>query len=258
MILKSALLDSIPRIRHGFSTRLGGVSKGPFATLNLDLAVGDDEGAVRENNARFRMMIDLDPDRDIVQARQVHGVEILNAREASFDGGRCPEGDGIVSDRAGIAVGVRTADCVPVLIACTSERGDPIAVAAVHAGWRGATRGILARAVSALEAAGADRSRMSIALGPAIGGEFFEVGDEVVEAAARSLEGAAPPASRNARGRWQLDLRRLLDMHLHRAGVRRDRIDTVGGSTYGEPSLYFSHRRDRGVTGRHLSAIAFV
>jgi YfiH family protein len=251
MILKSALFESIPRIKHGFSTRLGGVSKGAFATLNLDRGVGDEEASVRENRARFAMMIGLPPSAEIVQTHQVHGTALLMHHEASGQ-----KADGIIADAPRVAVGIRTADCVPILIAALGASGSPDAVAAVHAGWRGATSGILISAVQRLESEGASRSRMRFALGPAIRRADFEVGPEVVEAARKSLGGDEPPASQRASGAWELDLLALLREHLRRLDVSSLHIDEVGGSTFSTPSLFYSHRRDRGVTGRHLAAIA--
>jgi YfiH family protein len=253
MILTSQLLAKIPGIRHGFSTRLGGVSAGPFATLNLDRSVGDEDSRVGENRARFAIMLGLSVPVEIVQVQQVHGTRIVGHREAKGS-----SADGITADEPGVLIGVRTADCVPILIAALDGRGRPERVAAVHAGWRGATAGILAEAVHALIAQGCDRSRLHFALGPAIAIEDFEVGDEVIEAARRSVYGKEPPAVRGPNGRWHLDLLALLERHLAGAQIDPARVDRVRGSTYSEPALFFSHRRERGHTGRHISAIAYV
>lgn len=252
MILTSKLLRTLPGIRHGFSTRLGGVSAGPYASLNLDRSVGDDERCVAENRARFAMMLGLSAETEIVQAKQVHGTTIIAHHEA-----KGASADGILATEAGVAVGIRTADCVPVLIAATDQKKKPQAVAAVHAGWRGATSRILASAVRALEANGSPRATLHFALGPAIGAADFEVGEEVVEAARSSLDGDDPPIVRGDNDRWRLDLYLLLEAQLQRLDIEPARIDRIGGSTYSAPALFFSHRRDRGLTGRHLSAIAF-
>jgi polyphenol oxidase len=256
MILQSKLLSKLEQVKHGFSTRLGGVSRGPYATLNLDRSVGDDDDAVRENRARFAMMLGLAAETEIVQVHQVHGTRVLDASEALGE-----KADGIIAGERGVAVGVRTADCVPVLIACTDRQGAIEAVGAVHAGWRGATAGIVLEAIRDLESRGGERAHMYFALGPAIGLPSFEVGDEVIEAASRllaELGGGSLVTIRGPAGKQHLDLHALLETQLELTGVARSQIERVGGCTYAMPSLYFSHRRDRGITGRHLSAIAFV
>lgn len=233
MILTSALLSKAG-VRHGFSTRRAG---------DLGLDTGERE-IVLENRRRFAEETGLDR---IVQVEQVHGTAIWNAAEAAGH-----QGDGLVSTDPDLAVGVRTADCAPVLIAASDGR----AVAAVHAGWRGAVAGIVTAAVERLEAIGASRKTLLFAIGPTIGLEAFEVGDEVIEAAARSLGGDVPPRRMGPRGKWHLDLVRLIELQLGLLGVSPDQIDRVGGCTFSDRSMYFSYRRDRSAAGRHLSAVA--
>jgi YfiH family protein len=213
MILQSKLLSAIPGVRHGFSTRLTDVA----STI---------EGVVR--------------------VKQVHGARVVEARETAG-----AEADGIYSTSKGSAMGINTADCVPVLIACTKGQG----VAAVHAGWRGAVAGIVEVALENLERKGIAREDLRFALGPSIGLEAFEVGDEVIEAARASL-GATPPAVRwDSTGKYHLDLRGLLITQLARWGIPREHIELTGGCTVIESGLYHSYRRDRS-GGRQLSAIA--
>lgn len=233
MILRSLLLSNAG-LRHGFSTRRSG-------DLGLDTGERD---AVIERRRRFAEAIGVGR---IVQVEQVHGITLWSAEEAE---GR--QGDGLLSTNPELAVGVRTADCAPVLIATTDGR----AVAAVHAGWRGATAGIVGAAIARFEAIGAPRASLLFAVGPTIGIDAFEVGDEVIEAAGRSLGGEDPPKRMGHRGKWHLDLVRLIERQLGRLGIPPDRIERVGGCTFSNRSLYFSYRRDRGMTGRHLSAIA--
>jgi polyphenol oxidase len=242
MILTSVLLERAG-VRHGFSTRLGGVSSGPYATLDLG---PEHEDLCRENLRRFSMMIGLSDEQRIARVNQVHGARVVGAGDVGSDA------DGIVSEDPRIAVAVRTADCTPILIATDDGR----IVAAVHAGWRGACAGIAQVAIEAMEARGAKRSEMSFALGPSIGIDAFEVGDEVVEAARRSLGGAAPPTKLGARGRPHLDLVGLIERQLAQLGVSPDRMERVGGCTFTNRAMFFSHRRDRGITGRLMSAIA--
>lgn len=242
--LQSPILARIRRVSHGFSTRLGGVSTGPYASLDLT------PGAPEANRRQFATAIGLDDPAAFVEVNQVHGTTVLDA-----EGARGTDADGLITARAGVAVGVRTADCAPVLIAAVDARLAPIAVAAVHAGWRGATAGILRVAVEALLAKGAAPSRLFFAIGPAISKLHFEVGPEVVEAARASLDGDAPPVGTSPKNTPHLDLVELLVMQLERLGIERRQVDVAGACTFQDESRFYSHRRDRGVTGRHLSAI---
>jgi hypothetical protein len=211
MILKSALLSKIPGVAHGFSTRLTDVSS----------ELGE-----------------------LVRVKQVHGTRVVSDREAGV------EADGLYTSARNTPVGVATADCVPVLIACT----DGQVVSAVHAGWRGAVAGILAVAIEAMRV---PRDTLRFALGPSISFDAFEVGDEVIEAARTSLGGATPPCGRWGNGKYHLDLRGLLIEQLARLEVPRHHVELTGGCTFIEAPLYHSYRRDH-AGGRQLSAIARV
>jgi hypothetical protein len=180
--------------------------------------------------------------------KQVHGARVIEAKEA-----KGAEADGIWSAERGVAVGINTADCVPILVACT--RGQ--VVAATHAGWRGAVAGIAGKTVEVLEAQGAAREDLRFALGPSIGLEMFEVGEEVIEAARASLGGDAPPMVRWPDGKPHLDLRGLLIAQLERLGVPRAHVELTGGCTFIESGLYHSYRREKS-GGRQLSAIALA
>lgn len=257
MMLESKLLTAIPRVRHGFATRRGGVSSGPFATLNLDRGVGDEDSNVQANRARFVEMLRLPAGTEVVQVEQVHGTTVLDEASVVRSAPR-PQADALVCLRPDVAIGVRTADCVPILAVASGPRG-PEAIAAIHAGWRGATAGIVAATVRHLEAQGVRRSALVFAIGPAIGRDAFEVGEEVVEAARRSLGGDTPPVHVHpSTMKPHLDLRRLVELHLERLDVAPTRIEHVGGCTHSDADLFFSHRRDRGRTGRHLAAIAWT
>lgn len=248
--LRSPLLERIPGVHHGFSTRDGGVSSGPYGSLNLG-GVGDDAENIAENRRRFAASIGLEG-QDVVQVEQVHGTRVLDAAEADGE-----EADGLVTATPSVAIGVRTADCAPILVAAIDARRRPLAVAAIHAGWRGATAGILCRGIEALEARGAERARMVFAIGPTIGLRHFEVGSEVLEAASASIDGGDLPTAKSPKGTTHLDLVELLVLQLERAGIDRSQIDRAGGCTFDDEARFYSHRRDRGVTGRHLSAIHF-
>lgn len=227
--------------RHGFSTRMGGVSEGPFHSLNLGRTVGDAPGAVAENTRRFAAAIGADVEC-LFEVSQVHGRAVARVGPTSRVAEvRRIEADALVTDVAGVAIGVRTADCVPILIA-DRERG---AVAAVHAGWRGLVAGVIG---AALEALGASPSALVAVIGPHA--RELEVGPDVAREIARAC-GSEVILERSPRP-WA-DMARAARLQLEAGGVRE--IDDVGGCTLREAERFFSHRRDAGRTGRHLSAI---
>ncbi|MEM7436599.1 MAG: peptidoglycan editing factor PgeF [Myxococcota bacterium] len=232
--------------RHGFALRSGGVSGAPYDTLNLGFGLGDREAAVLENRARFAASLALPIDH-LFEQRQVHGVHVREVAAVDpSDTVSKLEGDALITRVAGFGVAARTADCVPVLFAHPGT-GD---VAAVHAGWRGAVAGVVPRAIEAL---GRNPSELIVALGPHIRVGAFEIGEEVAEqlqGAARSLQ-----VVDRSRQRPHGDLAALLRDQLQTSGVGDAAIDDVGGCTHSDAAHFFSHRRDQGETGRHLSAI---
>ncbi len=248
-LFRVSRLLSAAGVVHGFSLRTGGVSTGPFSSLNLGGSVGDADEAVRENHRLLQRAAGLEA--EIATARQVHGDRIVDerGREVLAATGSQDEGaDGVVALGGG-AVGVRVADCVPVLI----DAGE--AVAAVHSGWRGARLSIAGRGVRALQhAAGADPAQMLAAIGPCIGRCCYQVAPELA-AAFRALfgEGAADDPAKSPRP--HLDLRFCVERSLLQAGVRAERIEQVEGCTSCDTGAFFSHRRDKGRTGRHLAFI---
>jgi YfiH family protein len=256
VILQSAKLTALPGLRHAFSTRLGGVSIGPYATMNLGRSVGDDPAAVAENLRRFAHLAQIEA--PVFQASQVHGCSILGVEDGVDPEKLRPiEADALFTKAPRAALGIRTADCAPLLFAAQVPDGAVAAVAAVHAGWRGATQGIVEATVRRFASAGFAPQALTVALGPTIGPSAFEVGPEVIEAARRSLSGDSPPGFTSSSGRPHLDLPGLLVRQLERLSVPAERIELVGGCTSENQAMYFSHRRDHGTTGRHLSAIAF-
>ncbi|HSN82118.1 MAG TPA: peptidoglycan editing factor PgeF [Polyangiales bacterium] len=244
-VLHSALLER-HGFRHGFATRVGGVSAAPFDTLNLGFHLGDDDDAVRQNRLRFVRSLGLSIEQ-LFEQRQVHGNEVREVTSSDdTEEIQNREGDALVARDVGIAVAARTADCVPVLLAHPPS-GD---VAAVHAGWRGAVAGVVGRAVVAMKQPPAE---LVAAIGPHIRVGAFEVGEEV----ARELELASKrrPVVERGADKPHGDLAALIRLQLLDRGLPSTAIDDVGGCTHDEPDLFFSHRRDRGKTGRHLSVI---
>jgi YfiH family protein len=218
--------------RAAFGSRVGGVSAGPYASLNIGVLTDDRDDAVVENRARLAAAVGVDP-RNVPIGLQVHKADI-----AVHDGPQDPspyaepgtaleEVDGHVVRGPGLAPLVLTADCLPVALA------GPGGVAMLHCGWRGLAAGIVGRGALAVEAT-------SAAIGPGIGPCCFEVGREVLEAFADLGDGIAD-------GRM-LDLPEVARRLLARAGV--ERVESAGVCTFCEADLFFSHRRDKGLTGR--------
>ncbi len=239
MIIRSALLTEHGFI-HAFSTRRGGVSVGPYATANLARTIGDEPANVAENARRFARALG---DPRLYEVSQVHGAELVEVQGESVREIRLREADGLIARSAGDAVAVRTADCVPVLLA-DARTGH---VAAVHAGWRGVEAEIVVRAAARL----GDPSSLIVAIGPHIRVEAFEVSAEVAARISAVARGEPVVVERDPRP--HVDLAATVRAQLEGAGVTR--IDDTGGCTFGEPARFFSHRRDAGHTGRHLSAI---
>jgi len=240
MFLTSDLL-SRAGVVHGFSTRGGGISVAPWDSLNLGGSVGDDPAAVEENLVRLARAAGI-ARAAFRSAVQVHGDRVLVVGEGPHD--PAEEADALLAAAPGVAVAVKTADCVPILL---FDRATG-AAAAVHAGWRGTAAAIARRAVEALSGQGGGPHSILAAVGPAIGPCCYEVSPELAERfAARHAEGVV-------RGR-QLDLAEANRRLLLEAGVPAAQIEVLGRCTACEPARFFSHRRDAGRTGRHLSFV---
>lgn len=253
--LTSPLLSQVPGVSHRFFQRIGGTSPHPYNALNASHDVRDAPARVDENLARMRFQLGVPKDA-LFQCTQVHGKEVVVlAGDEEPEAIRARKADALATRAHGIAVGVRTADCAPVLLAVD----DGSAVACAHAGWRGAVGGVLSEAVASLRAvSGASPERIVAAVGPTIGADAFVVGPEVIAEAERaiSLEGLVKAGDGD---RLHLDLQGLCVRLLERAGVTR--VERVGGCTYADEAHYFSHRRDvthrkQQETGRQLAAIA--
>jgi YfiH family protein len=233
---------SLP-VRHGFSLRTGGVSSGERASLDLGPAV-DLSVDARENRERLARAAGLDASR-LVTAHQVHGTRVVRGKV-----GEVVEADCLWTDAAGTWVGIRTADCVPLLLA--DARGTR--VAAVHSGWRGTEARIAAAAVSALEAEGTPPAQLRAAIGPCIGRCCYEVGEDLAERFGQSFGDSV--IDRSVGPSPHLDLRRAVRLTLRAAGVADEAVEDVPGCTACDAGAFFSHRRDRGRTGRHLAFVA--
>lgn len=227
-----------PAVRAVVTTRTGGVSGGPYASLNLADHVADDPAAVAENRARIAAAAGL-PARPR-WLRQVHGHRAV---DAAVVGAGC-EADAAYAVEPGVVCAVLTADCLPILLC--DEAGSR--VAALHAGWRGLAGGVVESAVGAWD----DPKAVMAWLGPAIGPDAFEVGPEVREAFLAQDRGAAGAFRPGAAGRWWADLYALAHLRLQAAGVAR--VHGGGFCTYHERERFYSYRRD-GETGRMASLV---
>jgi YfiH family protein len=238
-------------LRHAFSTREGGVSEGPFAALNLGRSVGDDPERVEQNGRLFAAALGLSAGQ-LVSADQVHGDRILEIAAATPGDALPPavgEADGLITRARGVALCIRTADCVPVLVWAP----DVGAIAAVHAGWRGAVRAIARSAVERLhEAYGADPARMVAAIGPSIRRCCYEVSGQLAGQFTQRFGVAVAEAQG---GRPHLDVAEASRLALLEAGLEAAAIEVAPHCTSCDPALFFSHRRDRGRTGRHLACV---
>lgn len=235
-----------PGVGAAMSTRLGGVSAGPYASLNLRPSgpdapgtPGDDPEALAENLRRYEAAIDVRP----VFLRQVHGAVVVNLDQAAPT---LPTADASVTTRPGVACTVMVADCLPVLF--TDHQGR--AVAAAHAGWRGLAAGVLEKTVEALcHAADCPPAQVHTWLGPCIGPKAFEVGADVREAFADAAAQRFRPVSQT---KWFADLAGLAQDRLLRQGVVS--VTPSHLCTVSDPSRFFSFRRD-GLTGRMAASI---
>ena len=246
---RSPLLEELGFLRHAFSTRKGGVSEGSFRSLNLGRAKGEASPNVAENRRRFFEAAQF-PSGRLVEIKQVHGSDVLVAEDVSPDEKAC--GDALITNVSGLGVAVQTADCIPVLIADARK----MAVAAVHAGRKGVADGVLPRTIERMkEKYGCEPRDLRAALGPAISGNRYEVGEECLppfRAQHRNWRDFTAPLGR---GKWLLNLPRAAMLQLASAGIPESRIGAPGPCTFSESSRFFSYRRDGPPTGRLLSVI---
>lgn len=251
MIVAPALTD-LPAVRHGFFTRRGGVSAGLYATLNCGPGSRDDPEAVRTNRAHTMKSLGLGPEA-LVTVHQVHSPTCVVV-EGPWSGG-APQADAMATRTAGLALGILTADCAPVLFA------DPEAgvVGAAHAGWKGARSGVLEATVATMVGLGARREAIRAAVGPCIHQPSYEVGPEFHAA----LTGDDPAHDRFFRPSQRpdhhlFDLPGYVAMRIESAGIRQ--IDVLPRDTRKETETFFSYRRatleGQADYGRQLSVIA--
>jgi YfiH family protein len=250
-MIQASSLSALPNIRHAFFTRAGGVSDGIYASLNGGLGSKDAPNKVAENRARMAAALGVAPAR-FLTCYQIHSPNVVIAA-TPWGRAATPEADAIVTREPGLAVGVLTADCGPVLFA-DAEAG---VVGAAHSGWKGALGGVLEATIVAMETLGAKRARIRAAMGPLIRQENYEVGPEFVarftaDDAANAQYFAPSPKA----GHAMFDLPAYVAARLGRAGVA---LEDLKLCTYADPARFFSYRRTTHRAepdyGRHVNAI---
>ena len=252
MMLSASSLASLDGVRHGFFTRQGGVSSGVYASLNCGPGSRDDAANVTENRARVAEILGAEPSR-LITVFQKHSADAV-VTDKPWKEGKIPEADAIVTAKPGLAIGVLTADCAPVLF-CDGAAG---VIGAAHAGWRGALSGIVEATVEAMRKLGARPEHITAVIGPTISQDAYEVGADFVERfLADEPESAAFFLTDEGSGEPHFDLPAYVGERLARAGVGS--IADLGFCTYCEETRLFSYRRSQHHGeedyGRQISAI---
>lgn len=261
-VLGGVPLEISPRLEaagipHGFTTRLGGVSEGIYASLNLGANRGDDPGKVRENYRRVCAALGVEMGK-LVFSSQVHGDAVRPVTLADAGKGlerRVDyEADGLITDVPGLTLTVFGADCLTILLCDPARR----VIAAVHAGWRGTAQGIGARAVEAMvRDYGCRAENILAAMGPGISKCCFETGEEVPQAMTAALgEEALPYIKEQGGGKYKVDLKGLNTLWLKRSGIVDTNMDISSDCTMCSPEKYWSHRYTKGERGSQAALIS--
>lgn len=238
---------------HGFLGRRGGISQGLVAGLNVGLGAGDDDSAVAANRALA--LAAVAPKARLATVYQVHSALCATVTEP-WPLAERPHADALVTNRPGIALGVVTADCAPVLFA-DIEAG---VIGAAHAGWKGAVAGVTDATIAAMEALGAQRSRIAAAIGPCIAQASYEVDQGLVDRFCAEAPANARCFVAGRPGHAQFDLELYVALRLENAGIAR--LERLGLDTYADPARFYSFRRATRLAepnyGRQLSLIALA
>ncbi len=249
-----APLDEIAAVRHAFFTRQGGVSDGVFSSLNTGFGSGDDRDKVAANRARAMARLDLAPEA-LLTARQVHSARV-EVVERAFAQDERPTADGFVTRTPGIALGILSADCAPVLFADATAG----VIGAAHAGWPGALAGVLEATVSAMAGLGAEAANTVAAIGPCIGKESYEGGPEYPAPFLAEEPANGRFFAEADGGHYRFDFPAYIAARLTALGLSD--VVASGHDTCAEEDRFFSYRRSvlRGEEGygRGLSAIALA
>ncbi len=247
-VIASRSLEGVP---HGFLGRRGGLSRGVCAGLNVGLGSGDERETIHANR---RIAVEaVAPGSQLVTVHQVHSPLAVASVEPWPDDAR-PHADAVVTDRRGLALGILTADCAPVLFADPEAR----VIGAAHAGWKGAVGGIVEATLAAMESLGAERERIAAAVGPCIARRSYEVDELFIRRFAEEDEANERFFAPGRPGRHQFDLEGYVVARLAAAGLGR--VEAMGLDTYSQPDRFFSYRRATHLGeadyGRQISLIA--
>ncbi|MBN2305218.1 MAG: peptidoglycan editing factor PgeF [Anaerolineae bacterium] len=241
-----------PGLVHGIFTRLGGVSAAPWASLNLGGTVGDAPDAVRENLRRVYAALAVDESR-VCSVWQVHSADAVVVRDPAPERGWLARADGMVTDRPDLPLVMRFADCTPILLY------DPVrhVVGIAHAGWRGTVLGAGPSTLATMQTAFGTRPQdVQAGIGPSIGPERYQVGEEVAEAVREAFGQLDGLVRRADDGSAYFDLWAANQLVLERAGVTQ--IEVAGICTASRTGEFFSHRAEAGRTGRFGAVIALA
>jgi polyphenol oxidase len=230
-VIRSRVLGSVP---HGFLGRNGGVSTGIYAGLNVGLGSDDERESVIEN--RRRAVKAVLPGASLARVHQFHSPDVVAVACAEQQDDP-PKGDAMVTDRPGILLGIVTADCVPVLFVDHQAK----VVGAAHAGWKGAITGVTDNTLSAMEALGADRSRIACAIGPCIAQKSYEVDEAFFRRFADDDAANERFFADGKPGHYQFDIEGYVAARLAGAGIGK--VECLGEDTYSQPDRFFSYRR---------------
>ncbi len=236
-VVRPHIFSHIPQLVAGVSTRHGGVSSEGYQSLNLGVHTDDDPSAITQNLSLFCSDLGISP-AALARSYQVHGSEIWQTSLPGYQSGY----DAIISETPGIIAGVGIADCCPILLA------DPVrrVAAAIHAGWKGTVAQIVHKSASAMIEAGSNPADILAYIGPCISIENFAVGDEVAE----QFE------HKEKRGdRWHVDLKATNAAQLRDVGINQ--IEVSEYCTVEQNDVFFSHRKEKGITGRMLAVVGF-
>ena len=256
-MITAQILKRSPRVQHGFFTRQGGVSQGLYSSLNCGFGSGDDPGRVSMNRARAVNGLTLEG--KLLTLYQVHSTKVVTVEE-TWEQQNAPKADAAVTRLPGLALGVLTADCVPILFADGDANSGTGVIGAAHAGWKGALGGIIEETIKAMLALGAKTSNITAAIGPCIHNKSYEVGSEFRE----RFQTLNPtnsiyfkPSNRN--GYFNFDLVAYVSNKLDALGIA---FEDTGKDTYSDSTLFFSYRRATHLGekdyGRCLSAIVLA
>lgn len=251
LILRASNLAEMSPIAHGFFGRTGGVSRGLYASLNCGLGSGDDAASVAENRRRARVALGASALNTLYQVHSPTAVSVAAPWKAG------PQADAMVTKTRGIALGILSADCAPVLFADVEAQ----VIGAAHAGWKGALSGVIEATVAAMEGLGARRARIAAAIGPCIAQANYEVGEEFrARFVAADTDNARFFAAGTRTGHHQFDLEDFVAQRLVHAGMAN--VERLSTCTYAREAEFFSFRRatHRGEKdyGRELSAIVLL